>query len=74
MDGNEVVFSITDTGETTDIKVIGKGQDLIAMIGLVLYENDELKFLVDMALKAVTEGAFNDIPKLNSNLKTNGDA
>jgi len=74
MDGNEVVFSITDTGETTDIKVIGKGQDLIAMIGLVLYENDELKFLVDMALKAVTEGAFNDIPKLETKLKTNGNA
>ena len=74
MDGNELVFSIIDTGETTDIKVLGRGKDLIAMIGLVLHENDELRFLIDMALKAIDEGAFNDIPKLTNTLKTNGDA
>ncbi len=74
MDGKEVVFSITDNGESTDIKVLGHGHDLIAMIGGVLHENDELKFLVEMSLKAISEGAFNDIPKLETKLKTNGDA
>ena len=74
MDGKEVVFSITDNGESTDIKVLGHGHDLVAMIGGVLHENDDLKFLVDMALKAVAEGAFNDIPKLETKLKTNGNA
>jgi len=73
-DGKEVVFSIIDNGESTDIKVTGHGHDLIAMIGGVLHENDELRFLVDMALKAIDEGAFNDIPKLDQKLKTNGDA
>lgn len=74
MDGKEVVFSISDNGESTDIKVTGHGHELIAMIGGVLHENDELRFLVDMALKAIDEGAFNDIPKLETKLKTNGDA
>jgi hypothetical protein len=74
MDGKEVVFSISDNGESTDIKVVGHGHDLIAMIGGVLHENDELRFLVDMALKAIDEGAFSDIPKLETKLKTNGDA
>ena len=73
-DGNEVVFSISDNGEKTDIKVMGHGHDLIAMIGGVLHENDELRFLVEMSLKAINEGAFNDIPKLTSKIKTNGDA
>jgi hypothetical protein len=74
MDGKEVVFSITDNGESTDIKVLGHGHELIAMIGGVLHENDELKFLVEMSLKAISEGAFNDIPKLDPKLKTNGNA
>lgn len=74
MDGKEVVFSISDNGEKTDIKVIGHGHELIAMIGGVLHENDELRFLIDMALKAIDEGAFNDIPKLEQKIKTNGDA
>lgn len=74
MDGNEVAFSIIDNGESTDIKVTGHGHDLIAMIGGVLHENDELRFLVEMALKAIDEGAFSDIPKLDQKIKTNGDA
>lgn len=72
MDGKEVAFSIIDNGESTDIKIIGHGHDLIAMVGLVLHENNDLKFLMEMALKAVDEGAFNDIPKLDQKLKTNG--
>lgn len=74
MDGKEVVFSIIDNGETTDIKVTGHGNELIAMIGGVLHENDDLRFLMEMAIKAVDEGAFNDIPKLDPKLKTNGNA
>lgn len=74
MDGKEVAFSIIDNGESTDIKITGHGHDLIAMIGSVLHENDDLKFLMEMAIKAVDEGAFNDIPKLDQKLKTNGDA
>lgn len=74
MDGKEVVFSIIDNGEKTDIKVTGHGHDLIAMIGGVLHENDDLRFLMEMAIKAVDEGAFNDIPKLDPKLKTNGNA
>ena len=69
-DGNELVFSIIDRGEQTDVKVVGKASELIMMLGGVLSENQELRMLVNIAMEAINEGVFKD----DETIRTNGDA
>lgn len=69
-DGNELVFSIIDHGESTDVKVMGKASELVMMIGSVLNDNEDLKMLIDMSLEAIKSGVFNE----ENIIRTNGDA
>lgn len=69
-DGNELVFSIIDKGETTDVKVIGKASELVMMVGSVLNDNEDLRVLVELALEAIKADAF----KQDNIIRTNGDA
>jgi hypothetical protein len=70
MDGKELVFSIIDDGEKTDVKVAGLASELVMMIGSILYENKDLKMVIELSLEAIKSGAFDE----ESIVRVNGDA
>jgi hypothetical protein len=70
MDGKELVFSIIDDGEKTDVKVAGLASELVMMIGSILHENKDLKMVIELSLEAIKSGAFDE----ENIVRANGDA